>query len=117
MTHLEKVTDLNNLVGSGKLMDAFEKYYHSDVVMQEVGEAARVGKEINREYEIKFLEMIKEFHGFGVTTIAADEANNKTVVESWMDVTLKNDTRVKMEQVAVQTWDGDHITNETFYHK
>lgn len=32
MTHLEKATDLNQLINSGKLMEGFEKYYHPDVV-------------------------------------------------------------------------------------
>ncbi len=41
----------------------------------------------------------------------------KTMVESWMDLTFQNDVKVKAQQVAVQTWDGDYIVNETFYHK
>ena len=34
MTHLEKATDLYQLINSGKLMDGFEKYYHQNVVLQ-----------------------------------------------------------------------------------
>lgn len=37
MSHTEieqSLNDLNNLVLSGKMMDAFEKYYHDEVVMQ-----------------------------------------------------------------------------------
>ena len=117
MTHLEKVTDLYALINSGKLMEGFEKYYHPNVVMQEIGEAAREGKDANREYELKFLGMLKAFHGAGVTAVTSNEAENKTMVESWMDATFQNDSRVKMEQVAVQTWKGDHIIHETFYHK
>ncbi|MEQ9425153.1 MAG: hypothetical protein RJQ09_12085 [Cyclobacteriaceae bacterium] len=32
---LEKISDLNDLVLDGKALEAFEKYYHEDVVMQE----------------------------------------------------------------------------------
>ncbi len=32
---LEKITDLNNLLLQGNIMDAFEKYYHEEVVTQE----------------------------------------------------------------------------------
>ncbi len=77
MTHLEKATDLNQLINSGKLMEGFEKYYDQNVVMQEIGEEPRTGKDKNREYEIKFLGMIKEFHGSGVLSITANEAENK----------------------------------------
>ncbi len=117
MTHLEKVTDLNHLINTGQLMEGFEKYYHQDVVMQEIGEELRVGKDKNREYEMNFMKMIKQFHGSGILAITANEPENKTMVESWMDITFQNDVRVKSQQVAVQTWDGDEIINEIFYHK
>lgn len=117
MTHLEKVTNLYKMINSGQFMEGFEKYYHQDVVMQEIGEEPRVGKDQNREHEIKFIEMIKEFHGSGVLAITANEAENKTMVESWMDMTFQNGVKMNAQQVAVQTWDGDYIIKETFYHK
>ena len=33
MSYLEKVTDIYNLLGEGKAMDAFEKYYAENVNM------------------------------------------------------------------------------------
>lgn len=36
------------------------------------------------------------------------------MVESWMDVTYQNGMRLKTEQVAVQTWDGDFYNKEIF---
>ena len=105
------------MIGSGQLLDAFEKFYHPQVVMQEAGDEPRAGKDANREYELNFLGMIKAFHGSGVTHIASNEAESVTMVESWMDITYQNDVRVKAEQVAVQTWEGDHIIKEVFYHK
>ncbi len=117
MTYLEKATDLYKMINGGQLMDAFEKYYHPDVVMQDVGDEPRAGKDKNREHELNFLGMIKEFHGSGVLAITANEAERITMVESWMDLTFKNEVRMKAPQVAVQRWEGDHIINEIFYHK
>lgn len=118
MKNLKNATELYHMINSGKLMDGYEKFYHPDVVMQEVGEAPRSGKDVNREYEEKFLGMIKEFHGGGVNAITSNETENKTMVESWMDLTFHNDApRVKIEQVAVQTWEGNQIIKEVFYHK
>ncbi|MEM6842032.1 MAG: SnoaL-like domain-containing protein [Bacteroidota bacterium] len=116
MTYLEKAKDLYNMVNSGQLMDAFEKYYHQDCVMVEATGDKREGKDANRQYEEKFLSSIKEFHGAGVGSIAANEEDKATTVESWMDVTFQDGNRVKLEQVAVQKWDGDHIVNERFYY-
>jgi hypothetical protein len=115
-TYLERATDLYNKINSGQLMDAFEQYYHNDVVMQEPGEEARHGKDKNRQYEVDFLSSVKEWHGGGVTAIASNETDGTTTVESWADVTFQNDQRVKLQQVAVQKWQGDQIVNERFYY-
>ena len=48
----EKIEDLNQMILSGKSIDAFEKYYHNDVVMQENNQPPTVGKNANREREV-----------------------------------------------------------------
>ena len=115
MTYKEKAQDIYNLIAQGKLLDAFDKYYGENVVMTEP-RGTREGKSTCREYEVQFLGMIQEFHGMEVTNLGADEANATTFVESWMDVTFKDGNRAKMEQVAVQKWEGDHIVHERFYY-
>ncbi len=42
------VKDLNQMVLEGKMMDAFEKYYADDVVMQKMNMEPTVGKDANR---------------------------------------------------------------------
>ena len=42
-------TDLNCLVLNGNLMDAFEKYYHEEIEMQENSNPAVKGKDTNRK--------------------------------------------------------------------
>lgn len=118
MSHLEHVKDLHqNYVTAGKLLEGFEKYYAENVVMQELGEEPRVGKDANRTHEINFMQSIKDVHGSGILSFAEDAENNKTMVESWIDLTFTNGFRVKMQQVAVQTWKDGLIVNEIFYHK
>lgn len=116
MSYKEKAVSLYQMVGSGQIMDAFEKFYHEDVVMQEVGQDPRIGKGANREYEKNFVSSVKEIHGGGVDSITSDETNGITSVESWMDVTFQNGQRIKMEQVAVQYWQDGLIIKEKFYH-
>jgi hypothetical protein len=118
MSNLHNIKDLHqNYVNAGKLLEGFEKYYAENVVMQELGEEPRVGKATNRAHEINFLQSMKEIHGGGILSIAEDAENNKTMVESWMDLTFANGYRVNMQQVAVQTWENGLIVNEVFYHK
>jgi hypothetical protein len=117
MSYAEKATELYNMINSGQLLDAFEKYYSEDVVMQEMGEEPRFGKAVNREYELKFVGSVEAVHGGGVDNITADENKAVVMVENWMDVTFKGGHRVKLEQVCVQEWNGDQIVKERFYHR
>jgi hypothetical protein len=117
MSYLEKAKELNSMIFQGQLLEAFEKFYHNDVVMQEAGEEPRVGKDVNREYEKQFLAMVKEVHGGGADAFASDEENGITMVESWMEVTFQDGNRIKMEQVAVQKWQDGQVIHEKFYHK
>lgn len=118
MSNLQNVKELHQqYVNAGKLLEGFEKYYAENVVMQELGEEPRVGKDINRTHEINFMLSIKEVHGGDIISFAEDAEKNKTMVESWMDLTFANGFRVKMQQVAVQTWENGLIVNEIFYHK
>ncbi|NJL12326.1 MAG: nuclear transport factor 2 family protein [Microscillaceae bacterium] len=115
MSYLAKAQDLYQMINSGQLLDAFDKYYHPEVVMVEATGDTREGKATCRVYEEKFLGSIQEFHGAGVLGITANEDEQTTMVESWMEVTFADGNRVKLEQVAVQRWEGDHITHERFY--
>ncbi len=116
MSYLEKEKDLHQLVGEGKMMDAFEKYYAENVVMEEPRFGAMEGKDANREREIQFLGSIKEWHGGGVTAVTSNEAEGITMSESWMDVTFVDGNRMKWEETSVKKWEGDQIVHERFYY-
>jgi uncharacterized protein (TIGR02246 family) len=116
MNYKEKISDVYNMLSQGKGMEAFEKYYHEDVVMIEATGEVRKGKEANREFEVNFFTTVKEQHGGGVIAVTSDEENGITMVESWMDVTFTDGNRMKMEEVARQKWEGDQITEERFYY-
>ncbi len=116
MTYLERAQDMYNQVLSGKLMDAFEKYYHQDVVMIEASGDTCKGKDANRKREKEFLESVKEWHGGGVVSITSNEEEGVSMVESWIDVTYQDGRRGKMEEIARQKWEGDQIIEERFYY-
>ncbi len=116
MSYLQKAKEMYDMIIGGQMMEAFEKYYHEDVVKVEATGDVRESKAKNREFEIQFFSSIQEFHGGGVTSITSNEETGQTAVESWMDVTYKDGNRMKMEEVAVQKWDGDQIVHERFYY-
>mgnify|MGYP006269609105 FL=1 len=116
MTLKEKAQDIYHKLGQGQLLTAFDEYYHDDVVMTEP-RGTREGKPACRDYEVKFLESVKEFHNLDITAVTSDEENNITMVESAMDVTFQDGNRANMEQIAVQKWQDGKIIHERFYYE
>lgn len=116
MTLQEKTQDIYNLIGQGKLLDAFDKYYGENVVITEP-RGTWEGKKACRAHEEEFLGMIKEFHGMEVTAITSDEAAGVVMHETSMDVTFQDGNRVNMEQVGVQKWEDGKIVHERFYYQ
>jgi len=116
MNYYDKAKDIYDMSAQGKMLEAFEKYYHHDVVMVEATGEARKGKDANRKFEQEFMGMIQEVHGTGVRSITSNEKEATTMVESWMDATYKDGSRNLMEEVAVQKWQGDQIIHERFYY-
>lgn len=115
MTYKEKTADIYNMLGQGKLLEAFDKYYGDNVVMTEP-RGTWEGKEACRAHEVDFLNYIKEFHNMEVRNITSDEANGIVMHETMMDVTFQDGNRATMEQVGVQKWEGDKIVHERFYY-
>jgi len=116
MSYYDKAKDIYDMLAQGKSMEAFEKYYHKDIVMVEATGEERKGKDVNRKFETEFMGSIKEFHGSGVRSITSNEKDAVTMVESWMDVTMQDGQRHMMEEVAVQKWKDNQIIRERFYY-
>ncbi|MGM0580707.1 MAG: SnoaL-like domain-containing protein [Bacteroidota bacterium] len=116
MTLREKTQDIYNLIGEGKLLDAFDKYYGENVVITEP-RGTWEGKAECRKHEEEFLGMIKEFHGMEVKAITSDEEAGVVMHETSMDVTFQDGNRVNMEQVGVQRWEDGKIVHERFYYE
>jgi hypothetical protein len=110
----QKLEDLNQLVISGRLLDAFEKYYHEDVEMQENELAPVKGKDVNRKREQEFLSNIVEFRRAQVRNVAVTD-NTSFVIWSY-DYTHKEWGVKNYTQVSVQTWKDDKIVKEQFFY-
>jgi ketosteroid isomerase-like protein len=105
---------LNDDVLSGKAMEAFEKYYADDVVMQENSDEPRKGKDTNRKAEQEFFASVEAFNG---GSVKASAVNGDVTFSEWeYDLTFKGGKRVKMNQVAVRRWKNGKIASERFYY-
>jgi len=107
--------ELNDMILQGEILEAFDKFYADDIVMEEEGEQ-RVGKEANREYEEQFVNSLEAFHAAEIKARGIDEDANVTFSEWHNEMTLEGIGRVEQKQVAVRTWNEDgQITHEKFY--
>ena len=116
MSTQKNAQELCQLIGEGQMMEGFEKFYDNDVTVIEANGETRQGKDAQRNAILQWQGMIKEFHGAGVEAITANEESQTAMVESWVDITMQDGNRMKMEEVAVQKWKNNKIVNERFYY-
>lgn len=110
----DKIRELNELVLAGKAMDAFEKFYHPDVVMQENENTPTHGKDANRQRELEFFSNVTDFRGAAVLDVAVGD--NTTMVVWHYDYTHRTWGERHYKQVSVQHWQDGLIIHEQFFY-
>jgi len=113
-TLLEKISDLNDLVLQGKALDAFDMYYHDNVIMQENENAPTVGKNANRKREEEFFSSLTEFRSAKPLIVTVGEGT--TMVQWQYDYTHKDWGVRNYTQVSVQEWRDGKIVKEQFFY-
>lgn len=114
-SHIEaSLHELNNLVVEGRLMDAFEKFYHDDVAMQENNAAPTVSKSANRQRELQFLDNVTEFRSAEVK--GAGVSGGLSYVIWHYDYTHKEWGVRNYTQVSFQEWKDGQIIREIFVY-
>ncbi len=117
MTRIEiekSLKDLNDLVLSGKALDAFEKYYHEEVSMQENHFPPTVSKEANRERELQFYKDVTAFREAKVEGLAVGD--DISYVTWHYDYTHAQWGVRNYTQVSVQHWKDGKIIHEQFLY-
>jgi len=106
---------LNQAILAGDILNAFEKFYATDVVMQENDAQPFVGKDVNRKREQDFVNSVEQFHG---AKLLGEAVNGDRSYSEWeYDVTFKGGTRTKLAQVAARLWRSGQVVQERFYYK
>ena len=107
--------ELNEMIASGQAMEAFEKFYADDVVMQENNQEARKGKDACRKYEEEFFSNVAEFHEGSLHGSAAQ--GDLSYSEWTFDVTFKDGSRMRNHQVAARRWKNGKVVSEQFFYE
>jgi ketosteroid isomerase-like protein len=105
---------LNDLILKGDILEAFDRFYAENVVMQENSDEPIAGKATNRKREEDFLASVEQIHGVEVVSSAV---NGDVTFSEWkFDATYKGGVRVNLAQVAVRRWKNGQIVRERFYY-
>ena len=108
------VDELNQMILEGKILEAFDKFYDENVVMQDNDYPARVGKAENRKFEELFVTGLTEFRGARLLNTIVSEG--LSVSEWFFDYTHKDFGSRTYTQLAVQRWKDGKIVEEKFYY-
>ena len=110
------VEKLNTLIKEGKIMEAFNKYYGDDVVIQVNGNGAITGKEQNRKSEMIFLKEIEKLSSAEIKSMTFGGIDDNITMTEWsLNVDNKDSEKKTIHRVNVQHWKNDLIINEKVY--
>lgn len=110
----KNLEELNRLVLQGDVMEAFEKFYHPLVVMQENEQAPTIGKQANRLREQTFFDNITAFRSAEILATAVND--NISFVIWKYDYTHTHWGVRNYTQVSVQYWHEGLIVKEQFFY-
>lgn len=110
---IERIGDLNDLIMQGDALEAFEKFYHEDVVVQHNDEAPVKGKKAIRALKENDLKKIIEFKSAKPLKVTIGEQT--TMVEWELNDRHSVYGERSFTQVAVHDWNQGMIIKEKLY--
>jgi hypothetical protein len=112
-TLLQHVGDLNDLLLQGRDLEALEKFYDEEVVVQENDRKPLRGKEKAIKARRNFLSQVSEVNCVKPLKVAVGEKT--TMVEWHLSYQLLEGKEKEYTQVAIQEWEAGRIVKEKFY--
>ena len=110
------VEALNALIKKGKIMEAFEKYYGPEVVIQVNGNEPIVGKEKNRKRELIFLQEIEQLTSAEIKSVTFGGMDDNVSMTEWaINIMSKDGKNKTIYRVNVQHWKDSKIIHERLY--
>jgi hypothetical protein len=117
MTKLKNnVEKLNILISEGNIMEAFEKYYGEEVIIQVNGNSPITGKDQNRKREMIFLQEIEKLNSAEIKSVTFGGTEDNVSMTEWaINIENKSGEKKIIYRVNVQHWKDNKIINERLY--
>lgn len=104
---------LNQLILDGRALEAFERFYGEDIVMQENTDPPIVGKARNREREQAFFGALADVR---VTLLGNAVGVDVTYSEWIFELTFHDGRKICLTEVSARRWQDGHVVHERFYY-
>lgn len=104
---------LNELILAGRTMDAFERFYADDIVIQENTEPPVVGKAPNQLREQAFFNAVERFER--IELLGSAVGVDLTYSEWVFELVLRDGRRLTMSEVVARRWREGLVVHERFY--
>lgn len=114
MVARSRIDSLIQYTIENRLIEALNEFYHPHTVMQENCQAPRVGLATSIARQQAAQNMTAKIHE--VKAVSVVHEGDRVAIEWHADWTLHNGARVKIEEIALQLWDGDRIVHERFFY-
>ena len=112
--NLKQLDALLSLLAEGKFLEGMETYFDENVVIQEVGQEPKRGRDHCIAVEKEILEGVAEFIQY--TAHSKGAGGDKTFYEATMEYKTKDNQHVVQKQAVVTTWKNGKIVDERYYH-
>lgn len=114
MSTRERVQELVGYVQAGRIPEAIERFYADGATMQENRQPPTVGNAANLARERAFGDSVERWHEVTARSIAVD--GDQVLIEWVFEYTTREGQRIRMEEIAQQTWRDGKIVRERFFY-
>ncbi|MFT6203679.1 MAG: putative flap endonuclease-1-like 5' DNA nuclease [Spirosomataceae bacterium] len=113
MKIIDIVTKLDKMVTEGKIMQAFEDYFHDDVVTYSSANDHSKGKAEKRDFLYGFFENMNSIDEVTLHDTVIDD--NKTFSDFTFKFTNKQNEELIWKEIIQRTWEGGLVTDEYYF--
>jgi ketosteroid isomerase-like protein len=114
MPSRERVQALVAMVENARFVEAIEEFYHPHASMQENQEPPRVGRDALVAEERATMARFKTMKTHPVETLLVD--GDQVLIRWRFEFTPADGPPMRLEELALQRWEGDRIAEERFFY-
>jgi ketosteroid isomerase-like protein len=114
MPSRSRVAEFVSYVEAGKYVEAISDFYAETASMKENGGEPRAGRDNLIRHERAALAARAQIRTERVGAVLVD--GDHVTINWTFEITARDGSKYRLEEVALQKWSGEHIVEEQFYY-